>query len=226
MTTCGRCLTLPIVVDRILPSQRLTTKLNGPQRTLRAEVSALGPHRPALRADNSGPQALLEHGIKDNKHAGDRQPSVTAAYVDLPHNCSQLLISQSDSWARLLSSLVDEVMDGRETIARDSVSWTHCQICCICGPIFLLDILDILSAKNNVTTNDKVYSKIMLWNAFIAGTLESNHCFCLLYNRKWRLLIVIKIRTRRAKSEGKKQSKECLFKLLGSNNWNPHLIAW
>ena len=133
MTTCGRCLTLPIVVDRILPSQRLTTKLNGPQRTLRAEVSALGPHRPALRADNSGPQALLEHGIKDNKHAGDRQPSVTAAYVDLPHNCSQLLISQSDSWARLLSSLVDEVMDGRETIARDFVSRTHCQRCCICG---------------------------------------------------------------------------------------------
>ena len=111
MTTCGRCLTLPIVVDRILPSQRLTTKLNGPQRTPRAEVSALGPHRPALRADNSGPQALLEHGIKDNKHAGDGQPSVTAAYVDLPHNCSQLLISQSDRWARLLSSRVDEVMD-------------------------------------------------------------------------------------------------------------------
>ena len=43
----------------------------------------------------------------------------------------------------------------------------------MCIPIFLLDILDgILSAKNNVTTNDKVYSKIMLRNAFIAGTLD------------------------------------------------------
>ena len=201
MTTCGRCLTLPIVVDRILPSQRLTTKLNGPQRTLRAEVSALGLHRPALRADNSGPQALLEHGIKDNKHAGDGQPSVTAAYVDLPHNCSQLLISQSDRWARLLSSRVDEVMDGREAIARDSVSRTHCQRCNICGNnqscIAIFQVVrkvrtisqyfcwTFWTAKNNVTTNDKVYSKIMLWNAFIAGTLESNHCFCLLSNMKW-----------------------------------------
>ena len=76
MTTCGRCLTLPIVVDRILPSQRLTTKLTGPQRTLRAEVSALGHHRPALRADNSGPQALESTGLRTTSTRGtDNHPS-------------------------------------------------------------------------------------------------------------------------------------------------------
>ena len=204
MTTCGRCLTLPIVVDRILPSQTQRTATHPEGRGLCPGAPPTSPEGRQLR-----PSGAREHGIKDNKHAGDRQPSVTAAYVDLPHNCSQLLISQSDSWARLLSSLVDEVMDGRETIARDSVSRTHCQRCCICGNIqSCIAIFQVVRKvrtisqyfcwtfwttsfrqKNNVTTNDKVYSKIMLWNAFIAGTL----------------LIVLKIR--RAKSQGKEAKK-------------------
>ena len=122
------CWSYPAISTAHHQTQRTATHPEG--RGLCPGAPPTSPEDRQLR-----PSGAREHGIKDNKHAGDRQPSVTAAYVDLPHNCSQLLISQSDSWARLLSSLVDEVMDGRETIARDFVSRTHCQRCCICGNI-------------------------------------------------------------------------------------------